>query len=406
MITGTIGNSKGDCYFPQVEALNEIHAEYPKATFILNTRDTSAWYNSVANHSMMNDRLALCNITGFPPTRRARKEDFIELYEAQISRIKSFVQTYPSHKLVEIQIDSDDSAQTMVDAFGGDINCWKQANTREDVRQKQIELQQRRRQKYAFQNSFTFENDQSLAGMKNITTMQGLIDYYRKQQEKENGDVTYLSEISVDEQLHSPTLVMGLPRMGTASLREFFSCIGLKTSNQFCSGHGGLRNLSTCSQIIQSNVMRGLPAFHETGDYEVYTQMGLEYISSAAEDSHDFCYFPQIEALEEIHAQYPDATFVLNTRNVFKWLESVNGHMDLAKRLALCNITGYLQTDVTSPSDLLLLYSLHEKRIKDFVEQNPSHRLVEIDIDSPDAGKVLVQKFGGDASCWGQKNTS
>merc|ERR1712151_1364485 len=38
----------GDCYFPQIEALDAIHEYYPNCTFILNVRNNvSTWINSV-----------------------------------------------------------------------------------------------------------------------------------------------------------------------------------------------------------------------------------------------------------------------------------------------------------------------------------------------------------------------
>jgi len=428
MKIGSVEESSGECYFPQVEALDEIHAEFPKATFILNTRDISKWYKSVSGHGRMVERLALCDMPGFPPSNEVKEEDFIKLYESQITRIKSFVKNHPSHKLIEIKIDEDDSGRVMVDNFGGDMSCWKQTNTREDVLNHYVELQENRRSKNRMR---LFGDEEMDLSQMNITSIEDLLNFLRSRQESEtelpltpekqenqklNKEVTAslenLSDINAasnieDEKrsmLKLPILALGLPRSGTTSLHDFFSCVGLKSSHTFCSGHGGDRKLPTCAQIIKSNIKMGLPAFHETGEYDVYAKLDLEYMRGTIEDPHGLCYFPQVEALHEIHTQYPHATIILNTRNIFKWVVSVRSHGDLADRLAQCNILGYQPKESSTAEDLILFYKAQEERVREFVRQNPSHRLVEVEIDSKDAGKTLVQEFGGDVSCWKQSN--
>merc|ERR1712129_304797 len=100
----------GDCYFPQIVALEEIHNAYQNATFILNLRNVSSWVRSVTNFNPKwrgilpkYRKFTLCfdeknSIT----ERNATNTQLAGFYEAHIHRIRDFVIKYPSHKLIEI----------------------------------------------------------------------------------------------------------------------------------------------------------------------------------------------------------------------------------------------------------------------------------------------------------------
>lgn len=53
-------------------------------------------------------------------------------------------------------------------------------------------------------------------------------------------------------------------------------------------------------------------------------------------------------------------------------------------------------------------YNDHISYIRSFVQQYPSHRLVEIHLDYGDdeVGRILEQEFGILRSCWGKKNVN
>ena len=209
--------------------------------------------------------------------------------------------------------------------------------------------------------------------------------------------------------VHLPIVVLGFPKTGTTSLQAFFRCGGLDTSHYKCGDHG------TCGECIKSALDAGHPPLRSCGDYQAWAQ--LDFAGNPGDalpglnPRDDVCYFPQVEALDAIHAEHPTATFVLNRRSTPNaWLESVDEWNDLRQRLADCDITG-LPEGVGEPGEkgderLRAFVESHERRVREFVAAHPSHRLVEVVIDDPGAGDALETAFGISARCWGRKNVN
>jgi hypothetical protein len=201
-------------------------------------------------------------------------------------------------------------------------------------------------------------------------------------------------QVSSIEYWPNPIIVVGLPKSGTNSIASYFRCGGIeRVSHHRCLNRA-------CGSIIRKNVLEGRKPLSNTGRANVYAQMDVEFDPTRGLP----CYFPQIEALEQIHAAHPQSTFILNTRNTTRWVESLRAWSGMDRRLASCNITGLPEGVGLSDSELMDFYESHTKRIREFVEQHPSHRLVEVVIDSPDAGQVLQDAFGISESCWGHEN--
>jgi hypothetical protein len=118
------------------------------------------------------------------------------------------------------------------------------------------------------------------------------------------------------------------------------------------------------------------------GEYRVYAQM------ECAHPTEDICFFPQVEALDDIHKFYPSSTFLLNVRPVEHWIESMTNWYDIKQRYWLCNIPG---ANITTGSDdeLRRFYLNHNQYIRDFCKKHPSHKLIEFDIESQDAATIL-----------------
>ena len=96
-----------------------------------------------------------------------------------------------------------------------------------------------------------------------------------------------------------------------------------------------------------------------------------------------------MEALHEIDAFYPNATFILNLRPIHNWLRSVNNWNDMRERIVRCNISSLPQGVGLFDDELVRWYEEHVVMIKTFVQEHASHRLVTVDIESDNAGKVL-----------------
>jgi hypothetical protein len=57
-------------------------------------------------------------------------------------------------------------------------------------------------------------------------------------------------------------------------------------------------------------------------------------------------------------------------------------------------------------AELLAFVEGHEANVRAFVAAHPSHTLVEVTIEDPDAGRALEAAFGIPAECWRRENAN
>jgi hypothetical protein len=193
----------------------------------------------------------------------------------------------------------------------------------------------------------------------------------------------------------NPSLVVGLPKVGTKTISGFFTCGNItKISHYLCA------NNIKCGLLIHENVLQNKPPLHGTGDYNVYTQLDI----TAYSNRNLTCYYPQVELLEELHEHHPHSTLILNQRNVTSWVASVKRWFGMHDRLVQCNISGFRAGVGRHDDELVQFYNDQLRRVREFVVRHPTHRLVEVAIDTPTAGQVMEDAFGIDRSCWGHGN--
>ena len=151
---------------------------------------------------------------------------------------------------------------------------------------------------------------------------------------------------------------------------------------------------------MKESVEANLPPLAKCAQADMYAQID------------DAIYFPQIELLEEIVQGHPNATFFLTFRSMEKWYHSITHwpprpkgpHM--SDRMKKFNITGSPNLDDNDPEDFYDWYCNHVQRVRDIVARNPSHTLVEVDIEDPTVGQRMEDMFGIEKSCWGHKNVN
>ena len=90
---------------------------------------------------------------------------------------------------------------------------------------------------------------------------------------------------------------------------------------------------------------------------------------------------PQVEELSALYDQFPNATWVLNTRPMEHWMKSVNEWNDLRERFVDCDIPGLPAGEGDSDDELRQFFIEHDVRIRDFVEDHPSLKLIEFDVE-------------------------
>lgn len=235
-----------------------------------------------------------------------------------------------------------------------------------------------------------------------------------------------------------PVLVLGLPKAGTTSLAAYFACGGLRTSHYVCMDQEGSpfeENESfasdgsemeqTCGRCIRDALVKGNSPLETCGRYEAWAQMdvagkpndGDEGLDDAdgpsSSSSDDTCFFPQVDALDALDLEYPRATFVLNKRaSTEAWMASVDDWNDLRARLRDCDLSGAGFPSgeggegPEGDAELVKFVQQHEDNVRVFVKAHPSHKLVEVTIEDPNAGAVLENAFGIPKECWGNENVN
>jgi len=203
----------------------------------------------------------------------------------------------------------------------------------------------------------------------------------------------------------APIIVLSLPKSGTKSLHRFFQCSGISSAHYCCSPGANdhppcypegeiasKRKFHACGYCIKKNLDMGQPPFQECGDgFDAFAHIGGEKSGGAL-------YLPQVTAMDEMHKHYPRATFILSVLDTASWVERVNKWFSLSNFFKNTNLPEF-----NYPKGVLELeefYTNHTTRVRDFVRANPSHTLIEINIDDDNAGVILGKSLGLNASCW------
>ena len=58
----------------------------------------------------------------------------------------------------------------------------------------------------------------------------------------------------------------------------------------------------------------------------------------------------------------------------------------------------------SSVEDFREFYEWHKDLIRTFALEHPSWTYIEVDLEDPEAGQILEDRTGIDASCWGHHN--
>ena len=191
-----------------------------------------------------------------------------------------------------------------------------------------------------------------------------------------------------------PVINVGFPKMGTSSLTFFFKCGNIKSSHYNCKdGSSGKR--IPCGVCMNQAVAKAKPPLQSCGGFEFYGE--INYVTSPP------CYWPQIDLLGEIHKEAPNATLILVFRDIKSWITSVrrSKEMKVTHYFALSQYCKVGSTD----AELETFFCNQVIRIRNFVKNQPSHRLVELKLeDTESTSDILFKEFGIDQGCWGHKN--
>jgi hypothetical protein len=120
-------------------------------------------------------------------------------------------------------------------------------------------------------------------------------------------------------------------------------------------------------------------------------------------------FFPQHFRIQELHDAYPNATWILNWRDFDSWIESVlkwgrddRLHDQFMNEYYMQGVLSSLPENNTTATKEIMkkIYYDHHELVREFVQQHPSHTLVEVNITHENAGTVLAEAFGLNATAW------
>ena len=243
-----------------------------------------------------------------------------------------------------------------------------------------------------------------------------------------------------DHERRPLVVVLGLPKAGTSSVGEYFSCHGWRVSHWLCETPNTTATTTTtttttkCTFCFHDWLARVAAREHPgsrgwreqldlatelrraCGAYDVFAELNLQL--------HNLCLYPQVSHLHTLVRVLPHACFVLNTRPLPHWLESVKAwglktintsssllsggskhaasyqperDSMLAKMLNSCPVWPRTEEGV------LRWHSEHLERARDALRNHSC--AIELDIEEPSAGDRLARRFPGTrASCWAQHN--
>uniref|UniRef100_A0A7S2YSF5 Sulfotransferase n=1 Tax=Entomoneis paludosa TaxID=265537 RepID=A0A7S2YSF5_9STRA len=200
--------------------------------------------------------------------------------------------------------------------------------------------------------------------------------------------------------LPSPIINLGMPKMGSSSLHEFFKCSGTYNSSHYTCGPRprgegkrgpGLR----CGTCMERAWKKGLPLLKSCGGasnefkngYTAFMQMDYNTPGKT-------CFYPQMSALNAIHKEYPNATFVLISRPLDDWIRSLDDWHGYRNRLVNCNLPGLPVGVGHDNDDLKQWVCHHQANVRKFVQAHPSHALVELNLyETTQNDRIMSQLF-------------
>lgn len=207
--------------------------------------------------------------------------------------------------------------------------------------------------------------------------------------------------------LPTPIIIMGLMKAGTTSVYGYFQC-GLDPTTSRLSHYDCKPTRKdpekigmACGKRMRRNLTKNhKPAFDTMDNFTLYAELDAQELNGGMT-------LPQWDYLEPIYKQFPSASWILNVREPRKWLNSVDRWKDLRERFVNNPFLPDLPVGVgKEDSEMIRFYERQAQRIRDFADAHPSLSLVEVPIDSPNAGSIMEEAFGIPKTCWRNRNVN
>jgi hypothetical protein len=217
-------------------------------------------------------------------------------------------------------------------------------------------------------------------------------------------DSTVLTKKSYQLKAPFPIFDASLFKSGTTTAHEYFLCGGQRSIH-----HGYPYPLhkmiparfKKIGFFIRNNIRKGRSPFASMS-YDIFHEPGIQ-------EGDGLCWHPSVHALEEIYEAYPNSTILQIVRPAEKWVRSLKRYKKGAvmRRVGSCTCKNFprdLYGDDLTDEDFANFYTQQVERVRDFASAHPSLNYIEVDLEDPNIGKVLEDRVGIEASCWGHAN--
>lgn len=206
----------------------------------------------------------------------------------------------------------------------------------------------------------------------------------------------------------TPIFVPSLPKSGTTTTHKYFECGGQKSVH--LTGRNNGTQMFKIGRCVHQNIREGhnnKGPFANCGEYDVWSDTG--YVAARNQNkqlkNRLQCFYPLIDALDEVYSFYPNATFLFVVRETESWLKSIQSYRDgfIMELWRRCRSKGFPGRNATL-QDFRVFYEWHKQMIREFVGERPSLTYIEVELEAPDVAQILQEKVGIDARCWGHHN--
>ena len=239
--------------------------------------------------------------------------------------------------------------------------------------------------------------------------------------------------MSDSKSISFPVIALGLPKGGSTLLFDLFHCNNIPSQHYFCCGtqkslksYAGQGLMSSC---LIHNLANERPMLEYCGSYQAFAEINgpreknrdgqVLMDDGTFQASGPRIFLPQTFHIDKIHAQYPNATFILQHSPIDSWIQTVLNLGDVSWNPALATelINEFSAQGVLSSHDtaglnwfnrtemeglLRIIYHYHHEKVRDFVKAHPTHDYIEVNIED-DFQKInnsLLQPLGLSPRCW------
>ena len=173
--------------------------------------------------------------------------------------------------------------------------------------------------------------------------------------------------------------VIGFSKTATTTIHKFFANSG------YNSVHWDLADGRFLAGVVVTNVLSGRPILATIDDFDVYSEFSYADGKLYLEANYFF---------EELYGEYPDAYFLLNTRDTDSWVASRKRHFgrNIKARGALHERIGraYGVSEVETEQIWRSYKPAFHKRVTDFFSSRKDARFLEFDIVNDSVEQLIT----------------